>query len=606
MDGVSSSEASSSSQASSAASTTSEASETSATSSSPDTVGGLSKSEGVRVEVKADDTQESVLNRAYGAMADKAQLTASGKAAFVRQSDQGDNYSNHLMQNGKAMSDRDFNAIKAAGAVVVRPAPTHMQSLANYVREDAPKTTAVSRAPTQMQTQPQNTGFLGSIYDSAKSVYDGGVSAKNWVGSQIEGGVKNAEKGVDGFRKDIVQFGRDHAGFVGDVITRPVANAIGLAEGATLAVYDMGSGLVKLADNAAALANPAEWAFHADRNIGRIETTGKVAEKIGNLTSPVAWAVKPQENISTAKGLWNGVTKGYQEAAKDGDAAKFAGRFVVDAGSFLIGAGEANAAMKSSEAANAVAHATETITVAKGVDKGAEIAKGTDVVKGAEVTKAAETGNDAATVAKAAKPTKLSELPKQLDAARLVRNAEGLISHIDGKTVNQFANELVNSRADEMRQLRQAGVDGFSNKQTGPVVSIVVDRKTGAIFEGTNTQITNTAQLDSLLKKQLGDLDVRAAEHGPYSYGDKGVGSHPHPSAPGTHAEVSAVDQAIKARRAASENVTWADMKKELYYDNAFLDKGATRPAPTCANCTSILDGIPTDVGHFNQFPPKP
>jgi hypothetical protein len=66
---------------------------------------------------------------------------------------------------------------------------------------------------------------------------------------------------------------------------------------------------------------------------------------------------------------------------------------------------------------------------------------------------------------------------------------------------------------------------------------------------------------------------------------------------------VSAVNQAIAARRARGEEVTWNSLERDLFYDNAFMKGTATRPAPTCANCTPLLDGIATDVGHFTTFP---
>lgn len=243
--------------------------------------------------------------------------------------------------------------------------------------------------------------------------------------------------------------------------------------------------------------------------------------------------------------------------------------------------------------------------VKEGVEAGAESA-----AKKTAGEVATHSGDDAAAAAgrggKAARATELSALPKHLDAARLTRGADGLITHVDGKKLETFVNDMVTRRADEYRGLRQSGVEGFSNRDTGPVVSIVVDRRTGRVFEGTNTQIKSTDQLDPLLRQRVADLDAAAAKHGPFEYGGKGTGAHPHPSTPGTHAEVSAVDQALKARRAAGETVTWETARRDLFYDNAFLDKNATRTAPTCANCTPILDGIPSNVGHFTSFPPKP
>lgn len=221
--------------------------------------------------------------------------------------------------------------------------------------------------------------------------------AKEWVGGKIDGAVEGAEKAVDGFREDLVQFGEDHGGIVGKTLAENVSNTIGVVEGGTLAVYDMGKGVVQLADGASKLVNPLEWATHGDRNLQRLETTGKVVETLGNLTNPVAWASNPKGNIDTAKALWNGVTAGYQDAAKQGDWSKFIGRGVVDIGSLFIGVGEANAALKGAEGANALAKVGEG---ANALDKVAEGAKALDGL--ADGARAVDAAADAGKASKAA------------------------------------------------------------------------------------------------------------------------------------------------------------------------------------------------------------
>lgn len=228
--------------------------------------------------------------------------------------------------------------------------------------------------------------------------------AKEWVGGKIEGAVEGAEQAVDGFRKDLVEFGEQHGGFVGKALAENVSNSIGLVEGAGLAVYDMGKGVVQLADGAGKLVNPLEWATHGDRNLQRLENTGKAALALGSLASPVGWAVNGEGNVQTAKALWNGVTGGYQEAAKQGDWSKFVGRGVVDIGSLLIGAGEANAAIKGAEGASAVAKIGEG---ANALDKVADGARALDAVADAGKAARVADGAEAAT-----------------DVARLVRNAD--------------------------------------------------------------------------------------------------------------------------------------------------------------------------------------
>ncbi len=52
--------------------------------------------------------------------------------------------------------------------------------------------------------------------------------AKNWVGGKIEGAVDSAEQAVDGFRQDVVEFGREHGGVVGETIGQYVSHQIGV------------------------------------------------------------------------------------------------------------------------------------------------------------------------------------------------------------------------------------------------------------------------------------------------------------------------------------------------------------------------------------------
>ena len=224
--------------------------------------------------------------------------------------------------------------------------------------------------------------------------------AKEWVGSKIDGAVQGAEHAVDGFRHDLVDFGEQHGGFVGKALAENVSNGLGLVEGAGLAVYDMGKGVVQLADGAGKLVNPLEWAAHGEQNLQRLETTGKAVVALENLTNPAAWLTNAKGNANTAKALWNGVTGGYQDAARQGDWSKFIGRGVVDVGSLFIGVGEANAAIKGAEGANAVAKLGEG---ADALDKVADGARALDAAgdaaKGADAAGVATRGADAANAA---------------------------------------------------------------------------------------------------------------------------------------------------------------------------------------------------------------
>jgi|GEM_PF-4501921 len=243
--------------------------------------------------------------------------------------------------------------------------------------------------------------------------------AKNWVGEKIDGAVQGAEHAVDGFRQDLVQFGEQHGGLVGKTLAENVSNGIGLVEGAGLAVYDMGKGVVQIADGAGKLVNPLEWATHADRNLQRLETAGQAAVALENLTNPAAWLTHPDRNLGTAKALWDGVTAGYQDAARQGDWSKFIGRGVVDVGSLFIGVGEANAAIKGAEGANAVAKLGEG---ASALDKVADGTRALDA--------AGDAGRAADAAEAAGKGGKLGEAGDAARFGRVVEQDRALLSRL--------------------------------------------------------------------------------------------------------------------------------------------------------------------------------
>jgi hypothetical protein len=221
---------------------------------------------------------------------------------------------------------------------------------------------------------------VGSLGKAVGWVHDKADEAVDTAGHAVDGAVHAAEHGVDDARKAIVDFGDHHGGVVGQFVAHNLSDSIGLVEGAGLAVYDAGSGLATMARGLGRLTDPVEWAMHPDRNIARAQTAGNALTAMAKLGSPVEWALHTKENATTAKALWNGVTAGYQDAAKSGDWSKFAGRAVVDVGSFFIGAGEANAAVKGAEGANAAVHAAEglnaTTHAAEGLNGATHAAEG--------------------------------------------------------------------------------------------------------------------------------------------------------------------------------------------------------------------------------------
>lgn len=145
-----------------------------------------------------------------------------------------------------------------------------------------------------------------------------------------------------------------------------------------------------------------------------------------------------QEEGTYLKGLWNGITGGYQDAIEEGKWGEIPGRLVVDVGSFLIGAGEANVAARGASTAGKLAKAADAAgdlgKIAKAADAAGDLGK---------VVKAADAAGDAGKVAKAADAAAdVAKAVKAADAAgdlgkagRIARAAEAFKATSVGKAV---------------------------------------------------------------------------------------------------------------------------------------------------------------------------
>lgn len=353
---------------------------------------------------------------------------------------------------------------------------------------------------------------IGGIKSAATWVDDKAEAAIDSAGQAVDDAVHTAEHALDDTRKSIVDFGQNHGGVVGKALAQNVSDGIGLVEGAGLAVYDMGKGVTTLARGAGHLTSPVEWALHPERNLQRLETTGNVLSTMAKLGSPVEWALNPQQNTNTAKALWNGVTAGYQDAAKDGDWSKFAGRAVIDVGSFFIGAGEVNAGLKSAEGANAAAHVAEGLNAAaktgealsdaakvgeglNAASRTAEAEKAAEALKAAEgVTDAAKTADgvgDAARTAEAARLTEVTGSAGQ-NTVKWTVNAEGETVKAEATLKEVFADA---PRSSAERKAQQAAADAGRDGDVGGHIighRFVKDQGEVNLFPQ-NTQFNNSA-----------------------------------------------------------------------------------------------------------------
>jgi tRNA(Arg) A34 adenosine deaminase TadA len=130
----------------------------------------------------------------------------------------------------------------------------------------------------------------------------------------------------------------------------------------------------------------------------------------------------------------------------------------------------------------------------------------------------------------------------------------------------------------------------MSNRKRGPVLTVLKDKKTGKLFEGLNDKQV-PSELHPILKKRLDKFHEKYPSKKDW----------PHPSDPGTHSEIYAIDKALKAREAAGMKVTEKSLKDFTLY-NETLWKKKTGSVPCCANCTRLIDGVESLSGKLRTF----
>jgi hypothetical protein len=111
----------------------------------------------------------------------------------------------------------------------------------------------------------------------------------------------------------------------------------------------------------------------------------------------------------------------------------------------------------------------------------------------------------------------------------------------------------------------------------GPVVARALDPETGLISGG-KINAPVPADLDPLLQDRI-----------------RAMGPSRHFSDPGSHAEVYAVDELLKARRAAGLSVSDETLQTFVTYQE-WLNK-PYGPAKMCPNCSGILHDVKSIAG---------
>jgi hypothetical protein len=151
-------------------------------------------------------------------------------------------------------------------------------------------------------------------------------AAKEQFGQSIDAAKQSLENQVDDVRAGL----RQHGSVAGQVLS----GAIGFTEGLGDSLYDAGKGLVQLANGAASLTSPVEWAADPQANIARLKSAGSAVETLGrlaNLANPNGWLADPQGNAQLAGALWHSAATSF-----DQDPSKFTGNVIGTIGTMLI------------------------------------------------------------------------------------------------------------------------------------------------------------------------------------------------------------------------------------------------------------------------------
>ncbi|MFI9563589.1 hypothetical protein [Streptomyces rishiriensis] len=182
----------------------------------------------------------------------------------------------------------------------------------------------------------------------------------------------------------------------------------------------------------------------------------------------------------------------------------------------------------------------------------------------------------------------------QLPEARVTR-ANGLITHVDGRSVTDYLDQLSRERGAAYREAKEAGT--FPRKQTGACVGSVIDLRTGEIIEGINGKPRDIIPPDRLHPTLAARYEAIRS-------------SPPHEDHPLGHAEVKAANALLWERTKhglPDGEDALAEMRAsvEFPYLSDKTTGAAGRAAPFCANCNHMLQGVPTSHGRFTGFPPS-
>jgi len=136
------------------------------------------------------------------------------------------------------------------------------------------------------------------------------------------------------------------------------------------------------------------------------------------------------------------------------------------------------------------------------------------------------------------------------------------------------------SLARETTKKAKSLVETLSNKERGPVLSGVLDSKTGEIFFGLNSNEA-ISSLHPILQKRLNSLVKRTG----------GLGNRPEylNEIPGSHSAISALNQALQKRG----NVLESQLNQFFLHNRSLRGTSkVTGVPPRCADCAELTRGV--------------
>jgi hypothetical protein len=227
----------------------------------------------------------------------------------------------------------------------------------------------------------------------------------------------------------------------------------------------------------------------------------------------------------------------------------------------------------------------------------------------------------------------------------VTRDDNGLITHVGNRPIEEVTDMIGEQRARKYReaaqgnkglsqsQIRQQQANGtfVSANTAGTVSAVVVDRRTGKVYEGVNGTASDVVgrqqstdgqyeqdptRLHPTLQSNVDQMEAQGPypaldRNGNVEAGGDGTRAYPHYDSPYGHAEVKAQNTALWDRRAAGLDdgpTAQGEMYAQTYTPFAKMsDNDAPLKAmPFCTNCNSTMGTTGCYAGRYTGFPADP